>query len=112
MRLGLSSWVVLLLSLQKGWVSFLGRLSEGPSGSMVRERGLQVAMHIKPCTHCTQDFDRARAPGRVHLTWQFPDGWGPDPSLCPANPQDHTTHITLPLYFPPIPLVLSEIGHL
>ena len=101
MRPGLSPWMVLLSSLQRGRVSSQGRLSKGPSGSMVSQRRLPVATCVQPCARCMQDFDRARAPGGVPLTRQLPDGRGPDPSPCPANPRELTTHIALPISLQP-----------
>lgn len=96
--------MVLLSSFQEGWVSFRGTLSKRPSGAGLGGGGCRRLCAFRGVPAACRTLTGMQ---------QLPDGRGPDPSsLCPANPRQHTTHITLPLQFPPSPLLLSEIGHL
>lgn len=110
MRPGLSPWMVLLSSLQRGWVSSRGRLSKGPSGSMVSQRRLPVAMCVQRCACCMRDFDRARAPGGVPLNTQLQVAGVLTPLR--VQPTPGSSPHTSPCLFPSNPLLLSEIGHL
>lgn len=83
----------LVATLHKGWLSDLGWTSQGPPGSRLRERGAARG-HV----HLAESPRPAgQGPRKGSFPRHFPDGWGPDPSLCPANPQEHTAHVSLPL---------------